>query len=138
VVGDGAFCEGGLTLASLRNIAAAGSPAIPLGQLQRLGPHARPRTQPRCLPALRAYTVPLNLARFDQQDWLTDDAITPALAVGASVDLIANALDTVHKAPLLTARQTAPPAAGGPIGAEGGAVGVEPRRGRSKSKARCP
>ena len=42
---------------------------------------------------LRAYTVPLNLARFDAQDWLTRDA---------TMDAIADALDHIRKIQLLT------------------------------------
>src|SRR5207248_10883714 len=47
---------------------------------------------------LRAYTVSLNLARFDRQDWLTRDE---------TMDQIADALDHIRKVPLLTARQAA-------------------------------
>ena len=42
---------------------------------------------------LRAYTVSLNLARFDQQDWLARDE---------TMDTIASALDTIRKVPLIT------------------------------------
>jgi hypothetical protein len=45
---------------------------------------------------LRAYTVSLNLARFDRQDWLARDE---------TMDAIATALDTIRKVPVLTARQ---------------------------------
>ncbi len=44
---------------------------------------------------LRAYTVSLNLARFDRQDWLTDDA---------TMGTIAEALDHVRKVQLITPR----------------------------------
>jgi hypothetical protein len=44
---------------------------------------------------LRAYTVSLNLARFDRQNWLTDDA---------GMDTIADALDRIRKVPLITKR----------------------------------
>ena len=44
---------------------------------------------------LRAYTVSLNLARFDRQAWLTDDA---------TMDTIADALDHIRQVPVLTLR----------------------------------
>jgi len=44
---------------------------------------------------LRAYTVSLNLARFDRQDWLARDE---------TMDTIASALDTIRKVPLITKR----------------------------------
>jgi len=44
---------------------------------------------------LRAYTVSLNLARFDRQDWLARDE---------TMDTIAAALDTIRKVPLITKR----------------------------------
>jgi hypothetical protein len=75
---------------------------------------------------LRAYTVALNMARFDAQDWLVRDATIPAhpgtpaptpmgvgvhvrgrCAAGASVDLIADALDCIRKVTLLTPRMAA-------------------------------
>jgi hypothetical protein len=42
---------------------------------------------------LRAYTVPLNLARFDRLNWETDDA---------ALDAIANRLDEIRQVPVLT------------------------------------
>jgi hypothetical protein len=47
---------------------------------------------------LRAYTVSLNLARFDRQGWLVRDE---------TMDTIANALATLRKVPLLTPRMVA-------------------------------
>ncbi len=44
---------------------------------------------------LRAYTVSLNLARFDRQHWLSDDA---------AMDTIAAALDHIRRVPLITKR----------------------------------
>src|SRR5689334_15894242 len=44
---------------------------------------------------LRAYTVSLNLARFDKQNWQTDDA---------TMDTIADALDHIRKVTLITKR----------------------------------
>jgi len=44
---------------------------------------------------LRAYTVPLNLARFDAQDWLVRDE---------TMDLIAEALDHIRKVTLINQR----------------------------------
>jgi hypothetical protein len=45
---------------------------------------------------LRAYTVPLNLARFDRQNWLERDE---------TMDVIALAFDRLRKVPLLTSAQ---------------------------------
>jgi hypothetical protein len=45
---------------------------------------------------LRAYTVPLNLARFDKQNWLERDE---------TMDMIALAFDRIRKVPLLTPAQ---------------------------------
>ena len=42
---------------------------------------------------MRAYTVPLNLARFDRLHWETDDA---------ALDAIADRLDEIRKVPVLT------------------------------------
>ncbi len=47
---------------------------------------------------LRAYTVSLNLARFDRQGWLVREE---------TMDTIANARDTLRKVPLLTPRMVA-------------------------------
>jgi hypothetical protein len=47
---------------------------------------------------LRAYTVSLNLARFDRQGWLVRDE---------TMDTIANALATLRQVPLLTPRMVA-------------------------------
>jgi hypothetical protein len=66
---------------------------------------------------LRAYTVSLNLARFDRQDWLTDDA---------AMDAIAEALDHIRKVPLLTPRMAARLQPVDPLALQAGLLGSNP------------
>ena len=66
---------------------------------------------------LRAYTVSLDLARFDRQRWLTDDA---------AMDLIAEALDHIRKVPLLTPRMTARLRPVDPLALKAGLLGSNP------------
>jgi hypothetical protein len=66
---------------------------------------------------LRAYTVSLNLAHFDRQDWLARDE---------TMDLIAEALDTIRKVPLLTARMARRLLPVDPRALEAGLLGSNP------------
>jgi hypothetical protein len=66
---------------------------------------------------LRAYTVSLNLARFDRQDWLTRDE---------TMDTIATALDTIRKVPLLTAHMTRGLLPVDPLALKAGLLGSNP------------
>jgi hypothetical protein len=66
---------------------------------------------------LRAYTVSLDLSRFDKQDWLTDDA---------AMDTIAEALDHVRKVPLLTPRMVARLLPVDPLALKAGLLGSNP------------
>ena len=66
---------------------------------------------------LRAYTVSLNLARFDRQDWLTDDA---------AMDSIAEALDHIRKVPVLTPRMAARLLPVDPLALKAGLLGSNP------------
>ncbi len=75
---------------------------------------------------MRAYAVSLNLARFDAQDWLVRDETTPALAAGASVDAIAEALDHVRKVRLLTPRMAARLLPVDPLALKAGLLGSNP------------
>jgi hypothetical protein len=66
---------------------------------------------------LRAYTVSLNLARFDRQDWLTRDE---------AMDSIADALDTIRKVPLLTPRMAVRLQPVDPLALQAGLLGSNP------------
>ena len=66
---------------------------------------------------LRAYTVSLNLARFDRQDWLTRDE---------TMDTIAEALDHIRKVPLLTPRMAARLQPVDPLALKAGLLGSNP------------
>ena len=66
---------------------------------------------------LRAYTVSLNLARFDRQAWLTRDE---------TMDSIAHALDTIRKVPVLTPRQTLGLLPVDPLALKAGLIGSNP------------
>ena len=66
---------------------------------------------------LRAYTVSLNLARFERQDWLVRDE---------TMDLIAAALDTIRKVPLLSPRMVAGLLPVDPLALQAGLLGSNP------------
>jgi hypothetical protein len=66
---------------------------------------------------LRAYTVSLNLARFERQNWLTDDA---------AMDAIADALDHIRKVPLLTPRMVERLLPVDPLALKAGLLGSDP------------
>jgi hypothetical protein len=66
---------------------------------------------------LRAYTVSLNLARFDRQDWLARDE---------TMDAIAEALDSIRKVPLLTPRMARRLRPVDPRALEAGLLGSNP------------
>jgi hypothetical protein len=66
---------------------------------------------------LRAYTVSLNLARFDRQHWLARDE---------TMDAIAEALDRVRKVPLLTKRMAARLQPVDPLALQAGLLGSNP------------
>jgi hypothetical protein len=66
---------------------------------------------------LRAYTVSLNLARFDRQNWQTDDA---------AMDSIADALDHIRKVRLLTPRMAARLQPVDPLALQAGLLGSNP------------
>jgi hypothetical protein len=66
---------------------------------------------------LRAYTVSLNLARFDRQNWLTRDE---------TMDAIAAALDTIRKVPVLTPRMVARLLPVDPLALKAGLLGSNP------------
>ena len=66
---------------------------------------------------LRAYTVSLNLARFDPQDWLARDE---------TMDVIADALDTIRKVPLITKRMAARLQPVDPLALRAGLLGSNP------------
>jgi hypothetical protein len=66
---------------------------------------------------LRAYTVSLNLARFDRQDWLARDE---------TMDAIAEALDTIRKVPLITKRMEARLLPVDPLALKAGLLGSNP------------
>ncbi len=66
---------------------------------------------------LRAYTVSLNLARFDRQDWLVRDE---------TMDGIAEALDHVRKVQLLTPRQARRLLPVDPLALKAGLLGSNP------------
>ena len=66
---------------------------------------------------LRGYTVSLNLARFDRQDWLTRDE---------TLDTIADALDTIRKVPLITKRMTRRLQPVDPLALQAGLLGSNP------------
>ena len=66
---------------------------------------------------LRAYTVSLNLARFDRQAWLTDDA---------TMDTIADALDRLRKVPVLTPRAARRLQPVDPLALQAGLLGSNP------------
>lgn len=66
---------------------------------------------------LRAYTVSLNLARFDRQDWLTRDE---------AMDSIAEALDHVRKVQLITPRMAARLQPVDPLALQAGLLGSNP------------
>ena len=66
---------------------------------------------------LRAYTVSLNLARFERQDWLVRDE---------TMDAIAAALDTIRKVPLLSPRMVAGLLPVDPLALQAGLLGSNP------------
>jgi len=66
---------------------------------------------------LRAYTVSLNLARFDRQDWLTRDE---------TMDAIADALDHIRKVPVLTPRMVRRLLPVDPLALKAGLLGSNP------------
>ncbi len=66
---------------------------------------------------LRAYTVPLNLARFDAQGWLVRDE---------TMDAIADALDHVRKVRLITPRMAARLQPVDPLALKAGLLGSNP------------
>ena len=66
---------------------------------------------------LRAYTVSLNLARFDRQDWLLRDE---------TMDAIADALDRIRKVPVLTARMARRLRPVDPLELQAGLLGSNP------------
>jgi hypothetical protein len=66
---------------------------------------------------LRAYTVSLNLARFDAQHWQTDDA---------TMDRIASALDHIRKVQLITPRMEARLLPVDPLALKAGLLGSNP------------
>lgn len=66
---------------------------------------------------LRAYTVSLNLARFDRQDWLTRDE---------TMDSIADALDRIRKVKLITPRMAARLLPVDPLALQAGLLGSNP------------
>lgn len=66
---------------------------------------------------LRAYTVPLNLARFDAQRWQERDE---------TMDLIAGALDHIRKVPVLTPRMVAGLQPVDPLALAAGLLGSNP------------
>jgi hypothetical protein len=66
---------------------------------------------------LRAYTVPLNLARFDPQRWQERDE---------TMDTIADALDHIRKVPVLTARMAAGLQPVDPLALAAGLLGSNP------------
>ncbi len=66
---------------------------------------------------LRAYTVSLDLGRFDAQDWQTDDA---------TMDLIASALDHIRKVQLISPRQAARLRPVDPLALQAGLLGSNP------------
>ena len=66
---------------------------------------------------LRAYTVSLNLGRFDKQDWLTRDE---------AMDTIAEALDHIRKVPVLTPRMEARLLPVDPLALKAGLLGSNP------------
>jgi hypothetical protein len=61
--------------------------------------------------------VSLNLARFDRQNWLTDDA---------TMDAIADALDHIRKVPVLTPRQARHLLPVDPLALKAGLLGSNP------------
>jgi len=67
---------------------------------------------------LRAYTVSLNLAGFDRQDWLTDDA---------TMDTITEALDHIRKVPLITKRMVRRLLPVDPLALKAGLLGSNPQ-----------
>ena len=66
---------------------------------------------------LRAYTVSLNLARFERQEWLVRDE---------TMDAIAAALDTIRKVPLLSPRMVAGLLPVDPLALQAGLLGSNP------------
>jgi hypothetical protein len=66
---------------------------------------------------LRAYTRPLNLARFDAQDWLVRDE---------AMDAIAEALGGARKVSLLTPRMAARLQPVDPLALQAGLLGSDP------------
>src|SRR5579859_947722 len=66
---------------------------------------------------LRAYTVSLNLARFDRQHWLTDDA---------TMDAIADTLGRIRKVTLITPRMAARLQPVDPLALKAGLLGSNP------------
>ena len=67
--------------------------------------------------AQRAYTVSLNLARFDRDDWLTRDE---------TMDTIAGALDHIRKVRVLTPRIVARLLPVDPLAPKAGLLGPNP------------
>jgi hypothetical protein len=66
---------------------------------------------------LRAYTVSLDLSRFDRQNWLTDDA---------AMDAIAEALDHVRKVQLITKKMGTRLLPVDPLALKAGLLGSNP------------
>jgi len=66
---------------------------------------------------LRAYTISLNLARFERQDWLARDE---------TMDAIAEALDTIRKVPVLTPRMVRRLLPVDPLALKAGLLGSNP------------
>jgi hypothetical protein len=66
---------------------------------------------------LRAYTVSLNLARFDRQNWLTDDA---------TMDTVADTLGRIRKVQLITPRMAARLQPVDPLALKAGLLGSNP------------
>jgi len=78
----------------------------------------------RCAPrgaagqkTLRAYTVSLNLARFDRKAWQSDDA---------TMDAIAESLDHIRKVPVLTPRMVRGLQPVDPLALRAGLLGSNP------------
>jgi len=106
-----------------------GSPAITYGRTfsgsaHSRGPgHSRAACRPRPPRSISnrtskcTDTVTLNLARFDRQDWLPDDA---------TMDAIAAALDTIRKVPVITPRQTTRLLPVDPLTLQAGLLGSNP------------
>jgi len=66
---------------------------------------------------LRAYTVPLNLARFDAQDWLVRDE---------TMDAIAESLDHIRKVTLINQRMEKRLLPVDPLALKAGLLGINP------------